>query len=249
LLAQILAASTYADQIPEAAAWADLHSYEKGDALAHCIKEDYLSWDGSVQALLPFPSVLLMMNRDLNWTRQLGNATLVQREEVMDAVQRMRQKAKDFGYLRSNEQIRVTTTAPHIIEIEPANPVVVSVPVYDPGVVFARRPFDERVSIWVGPAVEIGPAFTVWGWEGSGFAWSTHRLRVGHRDWDDDWKRRYHEHEHDRRTKFRPLKGPERVPQRREIHVPRTTGGSGGDRGRSGKTERQPGARVPEKQK
>lgn len=246
LLAQILAAATYPDQIPEAAAWSDLHNYEIGDAFAHCIREDRLSWDSSVQALLPFPSVLLMMNREVNWTRQLGDATLVQRDEVMDAVQRMRQRARDFGYLQSNEQIRVTATAPNIIEIEPTNPVIVSVPVYDPGVVFARRPFDGSVSIWVGPTVAIGPAFTVWGWEDSGFAWSSHRFRIGHGDWHDDWKHRYHEHEHDRRTNFRPLKGPERVPQRREIHVPRPAGGSGGDRYRSGKIKRQPGARVPE---
>ena len=226
LLAQILAAATYADQIPEAAAWSDLHSYEKGDALAHCIKEDHLSWDGSVQALLPFPSILLMMNRDLNWVRQLGDATLVQREGVMDAVQRMRQKAKDFGYLQSNQQVTVTAPAPNIIQIEPANPVVVSVPVYDPDVVFVRRPFDERVSIWIGPTVAIGPALTLWGWEGSGFAWSTHRFRVGHRDWDDDWRRRHHDgdrdYEHDRRTNFRPRReaerAPQHVPQRREIH-------------------------------
>jgi hypothetical protein len=242
LLAQILAAATYPDQIPEAAAWADLHSSHKSDALARCIKDDHLPWDSSVQALLPFPSVLVMMGRDLNWTRRLGNATLAQREDVMDAVQRMRQKAKDFGYLQSNQQVTVTAPAPNVIEIEPANPVVVSVPVYDPDVVFVRRPFDERVSIWIGPSVAIGPAFTFWGWEGSGFVWSTHRFRLGHRDWDDDWRRRHHDHygDHDRRTNFLPRREPERKPQRREIHNMRPTG----------RNERpRPNVRVPAKQK
>ena len=61
LLAQVLAGATYTDEIPEAARWADQHSYLHGDALANAISEDHLPWDPSVQALLPFPSVLDMM--------------------------------------------------------------------------------------------------------------------------------------------------------------------------------------------
>src|SRR6266849_325170 len=101
LLAQVLAASTYPNQIPDAAQWAAQHSYLTGDALARAIAEDNLPWDPSVQALLPFPSVLDMMARDLNWTTQLGNAFLAQQADVMDAVQRMRQRALNYGYLQS----------------------------------------------------------------------------------------------------------------------------------------------------
>src|SRR5713226_7785583 len=107
LLAQILTAATYPDQIPDAAAWADEHHYLTGDELARAIEADHLPWDPSVQALLPFPSVLEMMASDMQWTIKLGNAFLAQRQDVMDAVQRMRQKAKDYGYLRRNEQIIV----------------------------------------------------------------------------------------------------------------------------------------------
>src|ERR1700732_3141180 len=53
LLAQILTASTYWYEIPEAAAWVDQHSYLKGDALAAAIQEDNLPWDPSILALLP----------------------------------------------------------------------------------------------------------------------------------------------------------------------------------------------------
>jgi Protein of unknown function (DUF3300) len=70
LLAQILAAATYPDQIPDAAKWADEHHYLTGDDLARAITEDHLPWDPSVQALLPFPSVLEMMASDMDWTTQ-----------------------------------------------------------------------------------------------------------------------------------------------------------------------------------
>jgi hypothetical protein len=61
LLVQVLTASTFPDQIPEAANWADQHAYLHGDALANAIQEDNLQWDPSVLALVPFPSVLDMM--------------------------------------------------------------------------------------------------------------------------------------------------------------------------------------------
>src|SRR5580693_10365545 len=88
LLAQVLSAATFPDQIGDAAKWADQHHYLTGDALAQAITGDQLPWDPSVQALLPFPSVLDMMASDMNWTSQLGNAFLAQHQEVMDAVQR-----------------------------------------------------------------------------------------------------------------------------------------------------------------
>ena len=104
LLAQVLTASTYSNQIPDAAQWADQHSYLTGDHLAGAITEDSLPWDPSVQALLPFPSVLDMMAVNIFWTRQLGDAVLSQRPDVMDAVQRMRQQARNFGYLQDGPQ-------------------------------------------------------------------------------------------------------------------------------------------------
>jgi hypothetical protein len=102
LLANILTASTYWSEIPEAASWADQHSYLKGGALAQAMQADHLQWDPSILALLPFPSVLDMMARDPAWTEQLGNAILTQDAEVMDAVQRMRQRARSYGYLAPN---------------------------------------------------------------------------------------------------------------------------------------------------
>jgi hypothetical protein len=86
LLAQVLTASTFGDQIPAAAQWADEHHYLTGEELARAIEDDHLPWDPSVQALLPFPSVLDTMASDMNWTYQLGDAVLAQDPDVMDAV-------------------------------------------------------------------------------------------------------------------------------------------------------------------
>jgi hypothetical protein len=136
LLAQVLAASTYSDQIPDAAQWADQHSHLTGDKLAAAISEDYLSWDPSIRALLPFPSVLDMMSSNIFWTRQLGDAALGQRADVMDAVQRMRQTAMNNGYLADCPQYRVAVSDPGWIEILPVDPGFYFVPIYDPLLIF-----------------------------------------------------------------------------------------------------------------
>src|SRR5665213_1601706 len=65
LLVQVLTASTYSNEIPDAATWAGQHQYLRGPDLARAIQDDRLPWDSSVIALLPFPSVLDQMARDL----------------------------------------------------------------------------------------------------------------------------------------------------------------------------------------
>jgi len=190
LLAQVLAAATFSDQIPDAAAWADQHHYLTGDALARDIQEDQLPWDPSVQALLPFPSVLGMMASDLNWTRDQGDAFLAQGTDVMDAVQRERRQARDFGYLRSNGQI-VVSNGPYI-EIAPVNPAVIYVPYYDPLVVFARpRPgFVVARGITFSFGIGIGPAFRPWGWGGNRIVWGSHAVFVNNAEWHRSWVNR-----------------------------------------------------------
>src|SRR5271169_5326244 len=155
LLSQVLAAATYPDQIPDAAKWADQHHYLHGQALASAIQGDQLPWDPSVQALLPFPSVLDMMASDMNWTNQIGNAFLAQQQDVMDAVQRQRQAAQRYGYLRTNGQIIVS--GPPYITITPVNPGYIAVPYYDPGIVF----FPPRPGFVVGGGIRFGFGVTI----------------------------------------------------------------------------------------
>ncbi len=193
LLAQILTASTYWTEIPDAASWADQHSYLKGDALASAIQADHLQWDPSVLGLLPFPSVLRMMAQDQAWTEQLGNAVLNQRPEVMDAVQRMRRLARQYGYLAPNGYVNVVDSGGYI-EVLPLNPAVIYVPWYDPYVVFAppRPGVVVTTAIRFGPAITIGATFGTWGWWlGSGFVWPAHTILIDRRPWVRVWGNRF----------------------------------------------------------
>jgi hypothetical protein len=216
LLAQILAAATFPDQIPDAARWADQHHYLTGQALADAIQADQLPWDPSVQALLPFPSVLDMMASDMNWTTDLGNAFLAQQQDVMDAVQRERRRARDFGYLRSNGQI-IVGGGPYIT-IAPVNPAYVVVPYYDPRIVFfAPRPgFVVGGAIRFGFGVTIGGFFRPWGWGYDRFDWDRHGVIINNEPWRRSWgNRREYEHPYPGVRRYAPA---ERAPERHELH-------------------------------
>ncbi len=190
LLSQVLAASTFPDQIPAAAQWADQHHYLTGDALAAAIQGDHLPWDPSVQALLPFPAVLDMMASDPAWAGQLGNAFLANQAAVMDAVQRQRQLAYNYGYLRTGPQV-VVTPGPYIT-IMPVNPAFLYVPIYDPFIVFAPP----RPGFVVGGAIRFGWGFTItaafrpWGWGLNSIAWGRHAVIVNNAVWGRTWANR-----------------------------------------------------------
>jgi hypothetical protein len=200
LLAQVLTASTFWDQIPEAAAWAAEHGNLNGPALSQAITEDRLPWDPSVLGLLPLPNVLSTMAQDPGWTQALGTAVLGNRASVMDAIQRQRQVAMQYGYLQSNAEVQVVG-GPGDIEILPAEPNVVYVPMYDPYVVFAAP----RPGFFVGGAIRFGPRFTIsagflpFGWVGAGLGWRDHAIIVDHHPWVRTWdnRERYvHPYEH-----------------------------------------------------
>lgn len=190
LLAQVMAAATFSDQIPAAANWADQHHYLTGPALAAAIQSDQLPWDPSVQALLPFPNVLGMMASDPAWTRELGDAFLGNQQAVMDAVQRERRLAWNYGYLRSNPQI-IVTNGPYI-GIAPVNPGYIVVPYYNPAVVF----FPPRPGIVVGAAIgfrfgiTLGVAFQPWGWGFNRFDWGAHAIIINNARWNRTWGNR-----------------------------------------------------------
>jgi len=141
LLAQVLAASTYPLEIVQCRRWLDQNQKLKGEALAKAVEKQ--PWDPSVQGLVTFPDVLKRLDEGLQWTTDLGNAFLEQPSEVMDAVQRMRKKAKDGGKLESSKEQKVevqTVENKSVIVIQPSNPDVVYVPSYNPTVVYGAPP-------------------------------------------------------------------------------------------------------------
>jgi hypothetical protein len=134
--------------------------------------------------------VVETMASDMNWTNDLGNAVLAQRPDVMDAVQRMRQKARDFGYLRSNGQI-VVSGGPYIA-IEPVDPGFIVVPTYDPFIVFAapRPGFFVGGAIGFGFGIRIGAWFRPWGWGATRFGWGEHAVFINNVRWERTWANR-----------------------------------------------------------
>ncbi len=134
LVAQVLAASTYPNEVVEADQWLKDHNNLQGDALAQAVNQQ--SWDPSVQALTQFPSVLDQMANNLSWTSALGDAFYNQQADVMASVQRLRAQAKAAGNLKSTSQMTVVQQSPQTIVIQPANPQVVYVPTYNPTVVY-----------------------------------------------------------------------------------------------------------------
>jgi hypothetical protein len=181
LVAQILAASTFPDQVVEADRWVQQHSDLKGDDLAKAV--DQQNWDPSVKALTAFPSVLGNMDKNLSWTSSLGDAYYNQQQQVMDAIQLMRQKAQKSGNLQTTQQQTVSNQGSTIV-IQPAQPNIVYVPAYDPWVVYgypvAPWPYwYPYPGIWFGgPSLFFGVGFGIGFFGGFGWGW-------GH--WGADW--------------------------------------------------------------
>ena len=134
LVAMILTAATFPDQVAVANYWVQQNQSLTGSALAQAANNQ--TWDPSVKGLTAFPSVLANMAKNLNWTSSLGEAYHNQQAEVMTAIQTCRSQAKAQGNLNSGSQITVTQQSPDVIVIQPTNPQVVYVPTYNPAVIY-----------------------------------------------------------------------------------------------------------------
>jgi hypothetical protein len=134
LVAQVLGAATFPDQVTTASNWLQYNSNLQGQALMQAVNNQ--PWDPSVKALTQFPSVLQNMAKNLSWTSALGEAYSTQASAVMAAVQTLRAQAYASGNLKSGSQITVVQQSPQTIVIQPTNPQVVYVPTYNPAVVY-----------------------------------------------------------------------------------------------------------------
>jgi len=141
LLAQTLVASTYPLEVVQLQQWLAKHPGLKDKALADSVAKQ--PWDPSVQSMAAVPEVVKRLADDIQWATSLGNAFLAQQSDVMDAVQRMRGKAKGNGALESNQQQKVETKVVEkdtVIIVQSANPEVIYVPSYSPTVVYGPPP-------------------------------------------------------------------------------------------------------------
>jgi hypothetical protein len=130
LVAQILAASTYPAQVASADNWVRSQGNASPDQIANGSSAQ-TDWDPSVKALTAFPQVLDLMNHDLRWTTDLGNAYFNQPQDVLQSIQVLRQRAQAAGNLQNTPQEQVSDNQGYV-QIAPANPQVVYVPMYNP---------------------------------------------------------------------------------------------------------------------
>src|SRR5262245_20878591 len=180
LVAQVLAGSTYPDQVVEADRWLQQNHNLKGEQLGAAV--DKQPWAPSIKALTQFPSVLSNMSTNHSWTSALGDAYFNDPQAVMNEIQTLRHQAKSSGHLESTPQQSVSTQGGDII-IAPSNPEVVYVPQYSPEYVFgypiAAYPGYSGWGVAAASAISFGAGYAIgaayghwgWGWNSWGTNW------------------------------------------------------------------------------
>ncbi|MDR3749263.1 MAG: DUF3300 domain-containing protein [Acidobacteriota bacterium] len=195
LVALVLTASTYPAQVTDADRWRQMQGYASPEQIA--AGADAQNWDPSVKALTAFLQVLAQMARNLQWTTDLGNAYYNQPQDVLEAVQVMRQRAQAAGNLQSTPQEAVSYDQGNI-ELAPVNPQLIYVPAYNPWSVYGQpvSPYpgfsllgalgsffgSSPVSYGLGIAMT---AFsnTPWGWLAWGLSWLAQSVLFNHENY------------------------------------------------------------------
>jgi hypothetical protein len=162
LIAQILPAATLPSQVVQAS-----RSVQQGMSLEVI---DQQPWDPSVKALARYPDLLRWMDTNLAWTTDVGQTYIYQQVAVMNAIQRLRHQALAMGNLQSTPQQTVYSYENGIIEVVPANPQVLYMPMYQPAVVYRQPAPRTGVHISFGLGVNIG------GWLNHDLDWREHRV-------------------------------------------------------------------------
>lgn len=163
VLSHVLIAATYPLEIVKATRWL---STQKGMTSEQALKAaENEPWDPSVRALVAFAPLLTKMNNELEWTQKLGDAFLIQQQQVMATVQSLREKAYAAGNLKDQEHITVQRREKEkVIIIEPRQREVVYVPVYDTRVVYGDWWWREYPPIhWPHPVYGNHASVVYWG--------------------------------------------------------------------------------------
>lgn len=176
LLAQVLLAATFPDQIDDAA------RFVRADSNPNDVDGQW--WDVSVKAVAHYPTVVAMMADKLDWTTALGQAYANQSTDVMASIQRLRAQARRAGNLYTTSEIQVVDSGGEI-SLWPAQPQYIYVPQYDPAVVFfARAP------------LFFGARFVIGAWLNFDFNWGQHRVVYHGWDGNSGWIGRSREYIH-----------------------------------------------------
>jgi hypothetical protein len=154
LLAQLFVAATFPDQVEEAA------RYVRANGPNGVDDQD---WDVSVKAVAHYPTVIGMMADKIDWTTSVGQAYVNQSTDVASSVQHLRHMARTAGNLQSSQQQEVLEHD-NYIAITPYQAEYIYVPVYDPAIIYYRRPY------W-GPALTFGVGFPIGAWLNLDFRW------------------------------------------------------------------------------
>jgi hypothetical protein len=192
LVAQILTATTFPDQVNDASSWLNQNLNLSPDQRAN--QANNMSWDASVKGLIAFPAVLDTLAKNTAWTTQLGNAYFNQPGDVMNAIQAMRLQAQQASVLVTTIHERVEFVN-GVIEILPVDTAVVYVPYYNPwriwGTLFVAYPgyvvLPPPAGVVLTSAVAFEPAINVgvfanfgWGFSAWSPAWSSGVVECNH---------------------------------------------------------------------
>lgn len=168
LLAQMLPASTYPNEVADAEAWLN----SGGDMSSI----DEQNWDESVKAIAHYPDILNMMGENMEWTADLGDAFLNQPEDVTNSIQRLRWRARAVGNLVSTNEQMVVIEGDYI-RIIPVQPQYLYVPQYDPSIVYVQEP-----APGFSPFITFGFGLAIGDWLSMDFDWNQHH--VIYHGWD-----------------------------------------------------------------
>lgn len=186
LVAQVLAASTYPSEVVQANRWIQAQgNVPEAQIAASANAQD---WDPSVKALVAFPSVLAQMDKNIQWTTELGNAYYNQPNDVMSAIQTMRGRAQAAGTLQNTPQQQVSEEDDNIV-IAPTDPTVVYVPIYNPwdvyGAPIGMYPgyyYGPPAGVYFGTGIGFGVGIGIGVFAGWNWGWHS---------WRPNWRNRY----------------------------------------------------------
>jgi hypothetical protein len=168
LLAQVFPASTFVDQIDQAARWLRGNNNKSTGV-------DNQSWDVAVRSVAHYPQVVYMMSDKLDWTTALGQAYVNQSTDVLTSVQRLRARAKAAGYLVTTPQQTIIVEK-EVIKVVPAQPQVIYVPTYNPQVVYVQPSGPSTGTVVAAAAISFGVGLAIGAWLNNDCNWHTHTV-------------------------------------------------------------------------